>query len=62
MFAGLATLPFAEHIAVYMIGPVLTTILAIILVTINLMNTDLKKEDETNKTNEILGFQQTIIS
>ena len=30
MFAGLATLPFAEHIAVYMIGPILTTILAII--------------------------------
>ena len=30
MFAGLASLPFAEHIAVYMIGPVLTTLLAII--------------------------------
>ena len=29
MFAGLASLPFAEHIAVYMIGPVLTTLLAI---------------------------------
>ena len=30
MFAGLAALPFAEHIAVYMIGPVLTTLMAII--------------------------------
>ncbi len=31
MFAGLSSLPFAEHIAVYMIGPVLTTLLAIII-------------------------------
>ena len=30
MFAGLATLPFADHIAIYMIGPILTMILAII--------------------------------
>ena len=30
MFAGLSILPFAEHIAVYLIGPVLTTILAVI--------------------------------
>ena len=28
MFAGLANLPFAENIAIYMIGPVITTILA----------------------------------
>ena len=30
MFAGLATLPFADHIAIYMIGPILTMILAIV--------------------------------
>jgi len=29
MFGGLATLPFADHIAIYMIGPLLTMILAI---------------------------------
>ena len=28
MFSGLANLPFAENIAIYMIGPVITTILA----------------------------------
>ena len=28
MFSGLAYLPFAENIAIYMIGPVITTILA----------------------------------
>ena len=35
MFAGLAALPFAEHIAVYMIGPVLTTLMAIIFLKEN---------------------------
>lgn len=30
MFAGLASLPFADHIAIYMIGPILTMILAVI--------------------------------
>ena len=31
MFSGLAYLPFAENIAIYMIGPVITTILAFII-------------------------------
>jgi len=31
MFSGLAYLPFAENIAIYMIGPVITTILAFLI-------------------------------
>jgi drug/metabolite transporter (DMT)-like permease len=31
MFSGLAYLPFAENIAIYMIGPVITTVLAFLI-------------------------------
>ena len=32
MFTGLSYLPFAENIAIYMIGPVITTILAFFII------------------------------